>query len=874
MRYLANVRRGLTTGILTMAITLGVLGPSTAPALAASSRQAQPSNSTPEQVTTTSGGSSTSTRTQGSATASRNLQLTLSRVSPTSVTAQDDLVVTGVARNFSARALKNVTVSLRFSYAVLDGREAVIDWVENGDVATTSTLLRSQNLGNVRAKQSVPFTLTVPAGGLGLTSWGSSFGARPFSLVASSAAGRQLDAIRSTLVWAPQESDSKVGLTLLAPLTSVVPSTTAGLATEEAAAELLPDSRLSRILTATDDPAIGWAVDPALLAAAQSLKEGGISEAATQDDEEADGDDEATSSSSVSPSQPSGNEAATPFAISNEAAKTAGTAWLSRIVSGRKKRTVLGLPYADTDLNSLLKGGKSSGLLRQSDKLGESIEKKALGSSLYSRIAWPADGQISRQAIDGLVDTGHQSVILSESQQPAEPEISYTPNGKSTVRSKDNTLTGLLYDDELSDLFADSGRDRGAETTQTMLAVLAAISAESAAPTSDSQSRQVLAVAPRNWDPQPGDVQRLTNALREASWVSIGSLKKLGQSTAVDREAHRYGRKAVRSELPKGNLSNAQAMDRDLGNIAPALINNQDVVQRLEQRITSLLSYAWRSDLDGQAQARRAVMDDVGDLTGKVQLLIGTESKVFTARSALIPVTVDNKTDFDLRVSVSFSAGSGQLKIDRQPDPVTILAGHRQSFRVEATAIATGNVLVETKLLTGEGTKQRVLGSPQTFEVKVRPNWESWGMIGMAVLLGLLLLVGLLRSFRRNKTRPKVPLNSIPDVDDEATRAARKVTKEAAPPIATDGSPTPDVPAEPANVTDSAPIQRSGGATERSPQGSVTGDDKLRAPGTGSASGTPGAPRGMHEQKSSSVPTMAATKGAERRSPTMPKENR
>nr|WP_269327043.1 DUF6049 family protein [Kineosporia mesophila] len=873
---MANVRRGLTTGMLTMAITLGVLGPSTAPALAASSRQAQPSNTTPEQVTTTTGGPSASSKTLGTAAASRNLQLTLSRVSPTSVTAQDDLVVTGVARNFSARALKNVTVSLRFSYTALDGRDAVVDWVEKGDVATTGTLLKSQDLGSIRAKQSVPFTLTVPAGGLGLSSWSSSFGPRPFSLVASSAAGRQLDAIRSTLVWAPQGSDSKLGLTLLAPLTSVVPSTTAGLATEEAAAELLPDSRLSRILTATDDPAIGWAVDPALLAAAQSLKEGGISDAATKDDEEADGD-EPTSSSSASPSQPPDNEAATELGISNETAKTAGTAWLSRITSGRKKRTVLGLPYADTDLNSLLKGGKSSGLLRQSDKLGESIEKEALGSSLYSRIAWPADGQISRQAIDGLVDTGHQSVILSEGQQPADPEISYTPNGKSTVRSKDNTLTGLLYDDELSGLFTDSGRDPGAETTQTMLAVLAAISTESAVTTSDSQSRQVLAVAPRNWDPRPGDVQRLTSALREASWVSLSSLKKLGQSSAVDRESHRYGRKALRSELPKGNLSNALAMDRELGNIAPALINNQDVVQRLEQRITSLLSYAWRSDLDGQAQARRAVMDDVGDLTGKVQLLIGTESKVFTARSALIPVTVDNKTDFDLRVSVSFSAGSGQLKIDRQPDPVTILAGHRQSFRVEATAIATGNVLVQTKLLTGEGTKQRVLGSPQTFEVKVRPKWESWGMIGMAVLLGLLLLVGLLRSFRRNKTRPKVPLSTIPDIDDEATRAARKATKEAAPRVATDEFPAanaPDTPSAPADVTDSAPIQRSAGATERSPQGSGTGEDKLRASGTGSASGTPGTPRGMHEQKSSSVPTMAATKGAERRSPTMPKENR
>ncbi|MBT0771283.1 hypothetical protein KIH74_20265 [Kineosporia sp. J2-2] len=895
MRYLAS--RALGAWVFTVAVTLCVVGPAAAPAQAAGSRPGSlsggvtSSGTTPTDVTADQAGSagsaqaaSTGTATSGSAGASsssstvtagsKKLQLTLSTVSPTSLTAQDALVVSGTARNPSTRAMKNVTVALRFGYTALTDRDAVLDWVQDGDVSTTATTLAQKSLGSVGAGETVSFSFKVAAGGTGLSSYGSSFGPRPFSLVASSAQG-QLAALRSTLVWAPQENDGKLGLTLLAPLTSTTPSTTAGLATEESAAELLPASRLSRIVTASSDPAIGWAIDPALLAAAKALEESGISE---QDDPETTDDESAaaTPASSASPSQTPDGELEPDQEITAETATAAGRDWLERISAGLAKRTVLGLPYADADLNSLLKGGKSPSLLRQSDKLGEAIEKETLGKSLYSRISWPADGQVSGEAVQGLASTGHRSVILSADQQQPQSQLSYTPSGRSTVKSKDSTLTGLLYDEDLSSLFADAGTDNSAQTTQTMLAVLAAISAET---TPDDSTRQVLAVAPRDWDPQPADVQRLTTALRDASsWVSLSSLKNLGNATAVDREDHQYGKKAAAGELPKGNLSNALAMDRDLDNIAPGLINNQDVVRRLEQRIASVLSYAWRSDLDGQANARRSVMDDVGDLTSGVQLLIGTESKVFTARSAPIQVTVDNQTDYDVRVSVSFTSGSGQLKVDRQPDPVTITAQHRQSFRVEATAVATGDVIVTTKLLTGEGAGQRVLGDPQTFEVKVRPNWESWGLIGMAVLLVLLLLFGLLRSFRRNRTRPRVPLHTIPDVDDDAARAVRKAAKEAAAQETREAAQreaiTSPIPRITPGVTDGASAGASGGATERSPEGSSSGDDVRRAPGIRSTSAEPGDPHGMQEQKSSSVPTMAASKGAQRRSPTRPKENR
>lgn len=889
MRPVAKPRRAAGAGAIIVALLLCLFGPTADPARAATNRPDQLSSGsaatarTTVQVSTGGGlGAEVGAKTSGG-----KLQLVLSDVSPTALTAQDDLVVSGVARNTSGSAMKNVSIELRFSYTALTGRDAVANWVEDGDESITSAVLATAKAKNIAARSVVMFSMTVPAGQIGLSSWSSSFGPRPFTLLATDSKGNELDSLRSTVVWAPDDSPTPVGLSLLTALTSTEPSTTDGLATQDAAAQLMPGSRLSRILSATEDTPIGWAVDPALLASAKALEDGGITEDASDDgvDDEAQASADATASASVQPGsaqsgqgppvQPtiSGDE------ITDEDASAAATDWLEQLSAGYGDRTTLSLAYSDLDLNSLLKGGKSPALLRQSIKLGESVEKTTLGKVLSTRIAWPADGVLSNQAVDGLVATGHRSVILSADQQQPDPELGYTPSGKSTVHGRSGNLTGLLYDDDLSDLFTEAGEDHSALSTQTMLAELAAISAESG---SGEQTRQLLAVTTRDWDPQPEEVEKLVEALREASWVKLSTLKKLGSADSVSRQDHQYGQKAAAAELPKGNLSNAEAMDRDLDNLAPALVSNPEVVQRLQMRIASILSYSWRSDPDGQADARRSVMDEVDSLTGGIQLLIGSESKTFTARSAPIQVTVDNQTDYEVLVSVGFSTGSGQLKIEDQPAAVTIPAQHRQSFRVEAQAIATGDVSVRTTLLTGEGTDQRILGDPQTFEVKVRPNWESWGVVGMAVLLAVLLALGLLRSFRRNRRRPKVPVSAVPDVDDEATQAARQAARAAERERAATTNPIPRIEPgrtdphggdRPGTVTDGASISRTGGATNGSPQGSSTGDDIRRPSDSGSASANPGGPRGMHEQKSSSVPTMTA-KGAERRGPTTPEEHR
>ena len=180
MKYLARLRHGFGAGVIGLALTLGVVGLGAVPAQASTAGSPAP--------TTTA------------AVKGKGIQLSLDQVTPTSLTAKDKLVVSGVARNPGNQGVKNLTVALRFGYNALSGQDGVTDWVDNGDVATTYVTLDEVKLKNVPAHGTTPFTLKVEPGGMGLSSYASSFGPRPISLVATSSKDKQLDVLRSTVV--------------------------------------------------------------------------------------------------------------------------------------------------------------------------------------------------------------------------------------------------------------------------------------------------------------------------------------------------------------------------------------------------------------------------------------------------------------------------------------------------------------------------------------------------------------------------------------------------------------------------------------------------------------------------------------------------
>jgi hypothetical protein len=698
------------------------------------------------------------------------LDLKLTKITPSAVDPASDLVVTGTAHNSGSQLIKDVEIALRLRTQRLENRAAISTWLKDGEVSSyDSTLSAPATFKAMPAGSTKKFTIRVAAGQTGLSGDGSAFGPRAIALVAKDG-NSQLGVLRSTIVWAPTEVMPRTRLSLLVPITSTQASNEAGQPSTALATSLTTDGHLKRVLDATGDPAISWAVDPAVLAATDRMSDKGITAGGKSDSSGATPSDSASSSPDASASG------------SSDQAKTAAATWLAQFRSGQNGREVFGLPFADPDLSSLMSVKETRSLLQHSDTLGKQVTNEVLGSPLDTTVAWPGDGRVNSAGITALRRTGLSAVLLPSSSQVPSPAVDYTPSGHSVVKSKSKrTLTGLLYDEDLSGLFTGGGSiATGTVDAQTLLAELAAISLER-----PDDTRRVLAVAPRTWNPSPAATSAMMTALHDAPWVSMVGISSLRKAESPPRAGLSFPAPAANSLLPVGQMTGALAASRNLDVFAPVLKDPDTVLQPLREQIASLLSVAWRNNRTQMSSQRQAVATNVSKLTTGVQLLSGG-SYFTTARSPQIPLTVNNETDYPVHVIVRLRPQSAQLRILKQIVQ-DVPAHSRTPVLVPTRSIANGDVVVEGKLLSSTNL---ALGPSIDFSVRMRPNWESRGMVGAVSVLGLLLVVGLLRSFRRRR-RPRVPLDTVPDVDELATQRADEAAAELSASSVPSGRPTP-----------------------------------------------------------------------------------
>jgi hypothetical protein len=680
------------------------------------------------------------------------LELGLTKVTPAMVGPAEEVVVNGTLRNLGSTAIKNARITLWLRREALPDREAINTWLAEGTLTPADHQIpATARVRSLAAGATARFSIKVPPGATGLFR-SSGFGPRAIALQAK-AGGRRQTLLRSTIVWSPTEITTPTRLSVIIPITSSTPSSHAGEPTADLAASLLSNGRLRRVLSAAHDQAIAWAVDPAVLTGVQRMSEDGIDRTP---------DDAALSSPDAADPSPTPSSTASGAAqITDPTAKATALEWLTLFNTERRGRGLFGLPYADPDLTSVLRSPKGIPLLRSSDTLGRTATTEVLGAPLDTTLAWPADGRINAATTRSLARLKRTSVILAGNSQQPEPKLDYTPTGASIVRSSSGPLTGLLYDEQLSALISSPG-SRTPAATQTLLAQLAAITLEQ-----PDLGRHLLAVTPRNWNPDPTAFQHLMNALGSAPWINLRGISELQKAaaSAPPRSAPAYRKAAAKAELPIGVISAAQVLDKGLAAFAPILVDPAPA-DPLRERVASLVSVAWRQNRSGTYPARQDVAEDVNALVDGVRLEAGPY--FFTARKQNIPVSVVNSTKYDIKVVVQLTPLTGHLTISK-PEPIEVGPNKTAPVLLEAKARVGGDGMVEGKLLNVDGVE---LGPGKNFTVRVRPNWESRGMIVVGSILGFLLVIGLLRGLRRNRTRTRVPIEAVPDVDELATRRA------------------------------------------------------------------------------------------------------
>ena len=405
------------------------------------------------------------------------------------------------------------------------------------------------------------------------------------------------------------------------------------------------------------------------------------------------------------------------------------TALRDRIVGSR----TLVLPGADADVAAGARSGAAARLVRPRVADGAAVAEE-LGAR--SNVLWPADGLATDERAEALDDLHADPTSLLVPDSSLESD-GFTATGG--VRTTGGTPL-VVRDGPLSELVAGlTGPDDVVLARQQLVAETASILTERS-----GTPRTVLVVPDRGTTPDPDAWEQLRDASGDIPWVTKGDLASV-LTAAEDADPVRTPRtrteirRATTPDTPRAALlskNRAQQISDDqeaMVTFASVRSDGRAWRRELVPTLHQLTSARWRTAPSDYAALQQQVTDEVALTADDVVVRSGDVN--FFADTGRLQITIVNRTDVELtNLVVRLSPGNPSLRIDDDPEPVTIGPGGSHTVTVQASALAAGQVPVHVSVATPSGHE---VTAPATLRVKVRPTGASiyWVIGGAAALL-------------------------------------------------------------------------------------------------------------------------------------------
>ncbi|WP_370518402.1 DUF6049 family protein [Nostocoides sp. HKS02] len=637
--------------------------------------------------------------------------LELASVSPAVVLPGTKLVISGVIHNATATALPKPVIRLVAREVNLN-RDEVREWATATGPAEGAEVGRTALSSALTPGASAPFKITVA----GLAGRGpSTYGALPLSIETGGTSLRTFVGYQRLKQYQP------MSIAWAAPLTlDPDPNLFAqdGPDREVAWAQALgPQSRLSRVLDATSDAPVTWAVDPTLT---PSLLPASVDTVPT------------TTQESV-------------LRATTEA----------RITTGAARHTPWVLPDTDADVGTLTGSGEGQSLMATLIGRAATVAD-ALGGR--ADVAWPADGGSTTSTEAGLRAL-YRTPPLAGQVTPASSRSGGVGATPGAAQRSTSGLPLLAYDDGLSALLTrTTSPSEGALSAQQFIAESAAILNE----LPGTQGRTLLVAAPRTFNPDPDTAKAFFAAAASVPWLvpTTTNAELASARTAVPSAAAPVTKPAnpqlaaSPAILTPARMSGLEQTLRTVRGVAQVREDGARFARVWARSAEQLASTRWRSSPVAWNTVNGRILAAAQQTTTAVKVSASTIN--FLADTGRLQITVTNGLDVPVRdVKLTVEASNPRLRIDSQPPVVRIGANSKATVNVGVTALAAGVVPLRTTLTTPDGT---VIGQGADVQVRVTPtgDWVYWVLGGLA---GIILVLGIVRSFtRRPRSRPAEPL--------------------------------------------------------------------------------------------------------------------
>jgi hypothetical protein len=712
--------------------------------------------------------SATATQSGSVATAtSPTVTVAVTSIDPLVLRQGDDLTLRVRLTNGGGAPVAQPRVLLHLRSRGFISRSSLDLWREAGPYDDLGTTVLTQDLdAPLGPGRSTTVTLTVPGTSLGLPRTYFDWGARGVGVELVDAADPtrlRLGVARTFVVWYPRSEVNPTVVSMLVPVTGPPPTPDA---TDRVAELTSVGGRLRNLLRATaQHPEVSWAIDPWLV---QTAQEGApepidITTVTPTLNTPSPGSDE--SGADPSGTQSPGSTDGTDGSGSDHSSGGADPAWGGALVSGAAGREVDLLPWGDADVAALVHDGDTA-LLDDADARSAATAA-TLGLPGTDSLLLPGDALPDLATAARAAQAG-QSLVVGPGELPHPAVLTYTPSGVASVATSQGDATVLVPDERLSSALTTGwvlGPDAttapltGATAAADLLAELAVITRERPA-----DSRHMLLVTPRDWDPQVDVVRAQLDALEAAPWVRTAPLAELATVTPTAERGTLPDRSLDATEVTAAQLQRmAETLDRrrSLATIVPkpdALLGDLDA-ERLAPA-----ALAWRDDPAGRTALVGASVARTETLAGAVTVPESADLNLI-ASSGELPLRVANALDQPVTVDVRLRPSDSRL-VARQTVEVQIPAGGEETVQIPVHGVQTADVAATVELLTPDGV---LLDDSTTVVVKVRAEWESIGTAIIGGLLALAFVLGLFRTIRRGRGRRRG--DPAPAVDETPATA-------------------------------------------------------------------------------------------------------
>ena len=641
---------------------------------------------------------------------------TLSPVSNGIVRPGEALTVSVGLQNGTDAALPPSAVSLSIGAAPLADRDALSAWL-GGDLSGVSlTVAGGAALEAVDPGSEQVAAITVAAADSALA--GRAPGVYPLAASYTAASGT----VTSTSVMiVPADDRPEVGIGVIVPITAA-PLEGGLLTADELAVLTAPDGELTAQVDAVTGTTVILAVDPAIPAAIRVL---------------------------------------------GTAAPESATAWLARLDALPNSR--FALQFGDADVTAQLQSGLPRPLAPTSfaaymtpadfppatpsptptpsptatadpeNPLPDTADLLAVGEPSRAAVFWPADGTADSAVVTRLGELGDGDT----------PALTILPSTTTTAGAGGDSVSArgrvgdagvLVYDEAISSALHEASlREmawlRGAALAEAT-AYLDFATAESDGPLlvtlgrDHERSRVGLATAIATASAAPNVAPRTLGGLAasEADPLELTDIED-----AADRAAA------------------ASALVADEGQVArfatildePSLLTGPERAELLQ-----LLGVRWVGD-EAWPTALTAHRTSTAETLDSVALLPTSPSDLYGSNASL---RFWVRNDLEYPVNLVLYTTPDNLRLDVQTE-TTIVATPQSNTRVEVPVqarVGRGEVTLALQLRSPTFV---AVGEPETVRVNVWAEWEGVGIAALAVVVGTLLVIGIVRTVLRVRGR-------------------------------------------------------------------------------------------------------------------------